>query len=746
MRDLRGPEPARRVGIAALLALTAAAAACGPPGAVAPAPADVLGPASRPDDGLLVDAELQELVDLQVRRDGAALAEFLDDPDPAVRARAAFALASVQDPQTVPALLERLDDPDARVRADAAFAAGRAGGPDAAAPLLDALDGESDPEVRALLLEAVASAGDADALQRLLAADPPEADPAHPGAAAYARALARFGLRGHAAPAATDWLVEALVAAPDSVRVEAARFFGRAEPSGAWADRAGALRAALDSAAADDPAAHHLVAGLGALGAEEDTDRLLDRLGGGGDWRIRVNAARAVAGRRGRDDVLAALTEALDDPSIHVARAAAEALAPLVRSEPERLEGVEAWLTRSPDRAWAAAPLLDALGYAGRTNDLLRWTEEWSSADASARSRVLHALTRAPGSRADSVLLRAVRTDDPERLEGAVDALLRRWPLARADSALHARYYAAFGSALREGGRPARKAASALGDEAFRRFGSVARLLEAFRDEASDDGDPYLRATLVEGLGRAAADRDRVEPVLRRALDDPHVAVREAARTAAALLAGADPPEATEDEPPPAVDWEALAELGSRPRLVFETDAGRIVVALDAEEAPLTVQTIAGLAQEGRYDGTPFHRVVPNFVAQTGDFVRGDGQGRPGFTLRTESTRIPFVRGVAGMASAGRDTEGSQFFLTHSPQAHLDAGYTAFGWVVEGAEVLDRIREGHRLRSVRVERGTRSGRTTRGEPDRPGERPAAAAASVSAERSPPTRVVPAPAR
>jgi peptidylprolyl isomerase len=157
---------------------------------------------------------------------------------------------------------------------------------------------------------------------------------------------------------------------------------------------------------------------------------------------------------------------------------------------------------------------------------------------------------------------------------------------------------------------------------------------------------------------------------------------------------------------PAAIDWGYLAGLGTDPRLILETGRGTVVVRLDPEEAPLTVQTIARLAQEGRYDGVPFHRVVPNFVVQGGDFTSRDGFGGPGFTIRSEFTLIPYRRGVIGMASAGKDTEGSQFFITHSMQPHLDGGYTSFGWVVEGMDAVDRLLVGDRIVRARIASGS----------------------------------------
>jgi cyclophilin family peptidyl-prolyl cis-trans isomerase len=91
-----------------------------------------------------------------------------------------------------------------------------------------------------------------------------------------------------------------------------------------------------------------------------------------------------------------------------------------------------------------------------------------------------------------------------------------------------------------------------------------------------------------------------------------------------------------------------------------------------------------------------FHRVVPNFVIQGGD-PRGDGWGGPGYTIRSEFSPIPFDAGVIGMASAGKDTEGSQWFVTHSPQPHLDGRYTVFGRVTGGLDVVHKIQVDDRI-------------------------------------------------
>jgi cyclophilin family peptidyl-prolyl cis-trans isomerase/HEAT repeat protein len=149
-------------------------------------------------------------------------------------------------------------------------------------------------------------------------------------------------------------------------------------------------------------------------------------------------------------------------------------------------------------------------------------------------------------------------------------------------------------------------------------------------------------------------------------------------------------------------DYErAAARIGKSVRAIVATDKGSFTVELLPEDAPLTVDNFVTLARRGYFNGVAFHRVVPNFVVQGGD-PRGDGNGGPGYQIRDEINTVPYDRGAVGMALSGRDTGGSQWFVTHSPQPHLDGGYTVFGRVVAGMEVIDRIARGDRIRSVTI--------------------------------------------
>ena len=146
----------------------------------------------------------------------------------------------------------------------------------------------------------------------------------------------------------------------------------------------------------------------------------------------------------------------------------------------------------------------------------------------------------------------------------------------------------------------------------------------------------------------------------------------------------------------------ALSRRNGTVKAVLRTQKGTFTIDLLPEDAPLTVDNFVKLAKARFFNGLAVHRVVPNFVMQDGD-PRGDGNGGPGWSIRCEINMVPFERGAVGMALSGKDTGGSQWFVTHSPQPHLDGGYTVFGRVNEtGMKVVDKIVRGDKIISVRI--------------------------------------------
>ncbi|MGI8617630.1 MAG: peptidylprolyl isomerase [Gemmatimonadaceae bacterium] len=219
------------------------------------------------------------------------------------------------------------------------------------------------------------------------------------------------------------------------------------------------------------------------------------------------------------------------------------------------------------------------------------------------------------------------------------------------------------------------------------------------------DADPRVRASAIAGIAPDTASlTDEVRGLLRAANGDDDHMVRE---RAASRLTGRPEREDEPATPVRGIDWYETVvrslvapSLDGRPaRATLNTENGPIVVEFFGAEAPLTVMNFLDLARGGTFRGTRFHRVVPNFVSQDGD-PRGDGSGGPGYSIRDELNSHRYDRGVLGMALSGPDTGGSQWFITHSPQPHLDGGYTVFGRVISGYDALDSIVQGDLLIGV----------------------------------------------
>jgi cyclophilin family peptidyl-prolyl cis-trans isomerase len=141
-------------------------------------------------------------------------------------------------------------------------------------------------------------------------------------------------------------------------------------------------------------------------------------------------------------------------------------------------------------------------------------------------------------------------------------------------------------------------------------------------------------------------------------------------------------------------DWSRVSKLTANPYVVIETSKGDIILELDIGKAPVTIAGMDSLMQAGAYQNTPFHRVIPNFVIQGGDVETKDGFGSGGYVVPTEASSTMYNRGIVGIASAGVDTESSQFFIMHQWKPHLNGRYSVIGEVVEGMEVVDRIVQG----------------------------------------------------
>lgn len=153
----------------------------------------------------------------------------------------------------------------------------------------------------------------------------------------------------------------------------------------------------------------------------------------------------------------------------------------------------------------------------------------------------------------------------------------------------------------------------------------------------------------------------------------------------------------TYSSPPPMV-----IDTGKQYIATIETEKGNLVLELFAKDVPVTVNNFVFLAREGFYDGSTFHRVIPDFMAQGGD-PTGTGRGSPGYTFQDEFSQHTHVAGALSMANAGPNTNGSQFFITYTPQHPLDGKHSVFGQLIAGMDVLKKIKTGNKIIRITIE-------------------------------------------
>ncbi|MBZ5715914.1 peptidylprolyl isomerase [Nannocystis pusilla] len=223
-------------------------------------------------------------------------------------------------------------------------------------------------------------------------------------------------------------------------------------------------------------------------------------------------------------------------------------------------------------------------------------------------------------------------------------------------------------------------------------------LVDALVQRAAGERDGELFAGLAGALAKVGGARGL--QVCRDALGDANATVRAAARACVKTAGGEDPGITEPSAPPPLPPHEPQPVQGQLMWLLH-TERGRVDIALEPAAAPWHVAAIVALTRAGFYDGLGFHRVVPGYVVQGGD-PGGTGWGGPGFTLPSEPGEAPFASGAVGIADAGKDTGGSQFFIMHAPAPHLDGRYTRIGEVRHGLAAALALVVGDRIHKAEI--------------------------------------------
>jgi len=621
----------------------------------------------------------------------ADLEELIRDTDPAIRRRAALAIGRIGDARGGPSLVASLGDPDAEVRASAAFALGLLGDKSAAPTLSGSLKDESlQVRIRAiealgLLGDPASAAGIAEAASgcdsRLAALEPddeefpkaPEIELCRSSLFALVRTGSYEGIAGIALdsmgrPVSRWWpLAFALQRSADRRASSALQALasgpGVYTPSFALRGLASLKEPAVVSIAAGITGRRDIdiklrvaaVRALGQVGGAEAVPPLVSVLGESG---VSPNLTIEVIAALGALRQATAFEPLVDLMTDGVPAVRAAALAAAAKVDPEAFLIVLAGIGR--DRDWsvraALGPILGSLPI-----DRVRAVLEDLAVDEDPRVHgpALEGFVAAKAPGVGARLLAALQAPDFGERATAAQLLGDLKPVDGA-SALAAAY------------------ARGESDAAFEARGAA---LEALAKYGGEEAVAVLR--------RALADRDW--PIRWRAAD---------------LLRGlglsADPTvPAPIRQPAEYFESAALLHPTFSPHAFIETRYGTVEVELNLVEAPVVSQSFIDLARAGYFNGVPVHRVVPGFVIQDGD-PRGDGEGGPGYTIRDELSPLPYLRGTMGLALNWRDTGGSQWFITLSPQPHLDGKYTAFGHVVNGWDALDRIAVGDVIERVRI--------------------------------------------
>ncbi|RSK36021.1 peptidylprolyl isomerase [Hymenobacter metallilatus] len=651
---------ARVVAVAAGGALLAACA----PRPTASVPATV---ANR----FAADSVLQRIATLQDERRTAPLLPYLRSPTAQYREAAAEALASVQDKAATSQLLAALEDAEWRVRQKAAYALGQTADSTAETELWRVVAEEKHPAVRRYELEALGRCTSRKLLVLLtkLPANIP-ADTATLSGQAWG--LYRAGLRGLTSEAAVARLVQLLGRPnPTSARIAAANALARtrglnlapyaaALSAAAQQDAHYAVRSGVASALGKAATAPTVPATLAAL-ARRDAD-----------YRVRVSALRAM-NKAMYVPVKEAAWAALTDDNAQVALAAAEFFLAHATDEPgtlflEKANRLLQWRVR-------ATLLAAALRQPGPERAAIRRAiqERYAAAtDVYEKGYLLKALGEDPA--AFDFVQQATFTPNQSVVLGTygMEALLA----LRHQPDFPAARYPDFALALRRG--------VLTGDVAL--LGTAA---EAIRDPKLE-----LRRLLpnpdflLQARNQLILPRDlEAWQSLQQTIDF----LQQRPATPVPVAAAATHP----------IDWALVGSIPAGQRAIVRTSKGDVILQLLVEQAPGSVASFVALTRQGFYNGKNFHRVVPNFVAQ-GGCPRGDGWGSSDYNLRSEFADRRYGEGAVGLASAGKDTESCQWFITHAPTPHLDGRYTIFAQVVQGMEVVSRLDIGDRIDKIEL--------------------------------------------
>ncbi|GAB3198021.1 cyclophilin family peptidyl-prolyl cis-trans isomerase/HEAT repeat protein [Pontibacter aydingkolensis] len=610
------------------------------------------------------DTTLQKIYTLQDERNTAELLPFLHHNKPAYRTEAALAFASVQDTLAIPDLLGMLSDTTTSVRKAAAYALGQIGHKKAEDSIIKHMPHEGKPGVQAELLEALgklATPVGADYLANYNATN-------QLALAGQAWGIYRAGLRQQHTPKSIELAIKLLSSVrPYEARLAAAHFLARTPRLDLTPYRQPLLNAATSDAAPEVRMA--VTQALGKVKASDKAQFLSTIAQSDPDYRVRLSAIRAMAGLEFAQ-VKPAILATLQDKNINAAVATAE----FIQTNPAGVE-VDTLLKLLP-------AIQDARVRSGVIWVILRNSQPQSKSFLSNRYKQQYQNVRNPYDKA--YLLKALSgyienyQFIAEQMFGAEQPIIATTGM---DAIITMRQQGDFPRRLDADFAEIFKRAVSSGDVAL-----VGMAAAAIRDPKFNLRSQYKEYNfLTQAQQKLQLPRDMETNIeLQRTLD---------------YLSGKRESITPENPFTHPINWTLVKSIPEGQQVLLRTEKGTIVMQLFVEDAPGSVANFVELIDKRFFDNLYFHRVVPNFVAQGGD-KRGDGWGSSDYSIRSEFAPLHYREGFVGMASAGKDTESNQWFITHSPAPHLDGKYTIFAKVIDGMEVVHQLEVGDKIIEV----------------------------------------------
>ncbi len=606
------------------------------------------------------DATLVKIADFQDHRLSDSLYLYFKDPNPVYRKEAVLAFASIQDTLSVDKLNDVLQsDADPEVRKSAAIALGQLQKKASAIVLVKALLQEKDPRVLREILESCGKTFEGSDVNQLVA---PSTDSLTQEGLAWA--YYRLGLRNKADSTITIKSIEFLKPVYGlQTRLAAANFFNRGPQQISLAEAQ-----LMESAQHDtSPLVRAAVtAGLRKVVSAPVQDALKKILKTDSDYRVRISAVKSLQAFP-IADVKSNLFEALNDSNINVAIAASEViLATATSKEAKETASLASSSTKIRVRGNLYQASLAGVDSAELVTEIIK---------------IYNAESNPYG---QAALLTAL--GNSKRAWSFIDQQLQQSTLpviksTAAASLVAVNYNPSFEVSFKKQFAELYVKAIQTGDAAV-----IGITTDALRDpklgykEVITDYNFLYDARKKLSLPK---DNEALQPL----------------EATIAYFEGKNETAPVKNEFNHPIDWELVKSIPTDQKVLIKTDKGDITIRLLVEEAPGSVANFVQLVNSKYFDAKNFHRVVQNFVIQ-GGCNRGDGWGSEDYSIRSEFTTRHYTEGSVGMASAGKDTEGTQWFITHSPTPHLDGRYSIFAVTESGMDVVHQIEVGDKIQSV----------------------------------------------